>query len=201
MTTRTCIADLMEVAADLLGHLGHISGLRVTVQPTLTPGIRVRVANGHTYDDVISPLDEIATRLDWPVARDRRTTVGFARATGTFNGHTVGFYHLHGAAGGEDGMPCQLPAADLARHIRSMTGWARQNPIRRAEYIDFYDRGGNPQVTAIVQPDAPLDEALRAALDLASPIQHHSDCIQGTVAHGSALLPDGTTVTVRAVAA
>jgi hypothetical protein len=186
------------MAANLLDHLGPLTGLRVGLHTTLPEGIRLLVQDGNPYTDEVGPLDRIGAALGAPITHDRTGVLTLSHVSGTWMGMRVYGSHLS-ADRPLQKKPCTQPATELGRRVRGLIPWTRQDWARWAESLHVYDETGTPCVHAVLKPENPLDIALADFLDGTGFVQSRHDRKHDFVASGSALLDDGTVVTASVI--
>lgn len=193
------LPELLDTAAGLLDHLGPVTGLRVGLHTTLPEGVRLLVKDGRPYTDEVGPLDRIGASLGAAITHVRADGLTHSHVTGTWKGTPVYGSHISATSQPAGDKPCTQSAAELARRARNLIPWARQEWARWAESLHVYDEAGTPCVHAVLKPEGSLDTTLENFLDATGFLQYAHDRKHDYVAHGSALLDDGTVVTTSVI--
>ncbi|MFF9594228.1 hypothetical protein ACF1FX_34485 [Streptomyces sp. NPDC014646] len=199
LVQRHHLPGLLTAAADLLDHLGPVTGLRLGLHTTLPEGVRLLVKTGRPYTDEVGPLDQIGASLGASITHDRADGLTLSHVTGTWKGTPAYGSHLSATSQPAGDKPCTQSAAELARRVRGLIPWARKEWARWAESLHVYDESGTPCVHAVLKPEGSLDTTLADFLDATGLLQYAHDRKHDYVVHGSVLLDDGTVVTTSVI--
>ena len=192
------ISELMKAGADLLDHLGDISGLRMGFHTCQEIGIRVLVQNGMRYTDEVGPLDWIAIALNSEVKQTSEiATMPMHDVFGSWNGMVVKATQL---SGWKRDTPCTFKAMDMGRRVQAFKLLLDGSLTQSVESLAFYDQGGLPRIHAVLKTEPRLmSGAMNLMFQKFGGLQFTHEPSSNSARYGSALLEDGTVLTIASI--